>query len=242
MKTRQWHDAVRFAAICVAAICSGCQQPNVSQDHQSKNGGASDGWRNEFKVNRADLGVDGRNPYFELEPGHELVYESKHERVTITVLPTKRVVDGVTTRVVEEREEKNGRLAEVSRNYFAMDRRTGDVYYFGEEVDMYRDGQVTSHAGGWLAGANGATFGLMMPANPRVGDKFYEEHAPHHAMDRAEIVSVSETLRTPAGEFKNVIKVKETSPLEADVSYKWYAANIGLIRDDDCELIRLPSK
>jgi hypothetical protein len=67
-----------------------------------------------------------------------------------------KVVDGVETRVVEENESDKGKPVEISRNYFALDKQTGDVYYFGEDVDIYKDGKVSSHEGAWLAGVHGA--------------------------------------------------------------------------------------
>jgi hypothetical protein len=83
-----------------------------------------------------------------------------------TVLNETKTVDGVECRVVEERETKDGKLVEVSRNYFAIGKRTNSVYYFGEDVDIYKDDKVVSHEGAWLAGKNGARFGLMMPGLP----------------------------------------------------------------------------
>jgi hypothetical protein len=50
-------------------------------------------------------------------------------------------------------------------------------------------------------------------------------------MDRAEIVSVTETFKSPAKEFKNCVKTKETTPLEADVGHKHYAPGVGLVQD-----------
>ena len=78
-------------------------------------------------------------------------------------------MDGVTTGVLEEREEKDGQLIEVSRNYFATDPNTGAVYYFGEDVDNYKDGKIISHDSAWLAGEKGARFGLFMPGKPQGG-------------------------------------------------------------------------
>ena len=46
----------------------------------------------------------------------------------------------------------NGELVEVSRNFYARCTQTGDIYYFGEDVDIYEDGVVVSHDGAWLAG------------------------------------------------------------------------------------------
>jgi hypothetical protein len=38
---------------------------------------------------------------------------------------------------------------------FAVDQATGDIYYFGEDVDTHRNGKMTGHEGAWLTGVNG---------------------------------------------------------------------------------------
>ena len=77
-----------------------------------------------------------------MQPGRVLRLKSGIDTLTITVLPDTQEVDGITTGILEERETKNGTLAEISRNFFATDRKTGDVYYFGEDVDNYKDGKM----------------------------------------------------------------------------------------------------
>src|SRR5262245_27938268 len=99
----------------------------------------------DFAAEREALTATGRNSFFVLEPGHQLVLEDGDERLVITVLDQTKKVDGVETRVVEERETKGTALVEVSRNFFAISKRSGNVYYFGEEVDIYKDGKIASH-------------------------------------------------------------------------------------------------
>src|SRR6059036_1155002 len=99
-----------------------------------------------------------------------LVLEGHGAQLIITVLNETKKVDGVETRVVEERETKVGQLVEVARNYFAISKRTNDVFYFGEDVDMYKDGRLVSHDGTWLSGVNGGKFGLMMPGRALLGE------------------------------------------------------------------------
>jgi hypothetical protein len=145
----------------------------------------------------------------------------------------------VTTRVVEERETRAGQLVEVSRNFFAIGKRTHDVYDFGEAVDLYRDGRIVSHDGSWLAGVDSARFGLMMPGQPRRGERHYQELAPAVALDRAEVVGVSEAVTTPAGRFQNCLKVKDTTPLEPGANeYKYFAPGVGLVQDGNLKLVR----
>lgn len=196
-------------------------------------------WNSVFTVDRSELSATGRNPYFILEPGYQLVFEGGRERLVITVLDDLKTVDGVETRVVEERETRGGKLIEVSRNYFAISGRSKDVFYFGEDVDNYRSERIVNHEGSWLAGLKDARFGLMMPGQALPGLGHYQEFAPRVALDRAVIVSVNETVRTPAGEFKDCLKIEETTPLEPGVKeYKYYASGIGLVQDGALKLVK----
>jgi hypothetical protein len=171
-----------------------------------------------------------------------LVLVNGKERLAITVLKETRMIDNVETRVVEERESNNGQLVEVSRNYFAMSKKDNSVYYFGEDVDIYKNGKVVSHEGSWQAGTNGAHYGMMMPGTPAVGAKYYQEICPSIAMDRAEIVSIDEKRTTSAGNFEKVLKIAETSPLEPKtVEFKYYAPEVGLIQDGSLKLERYGS-
>jgi hypothetical protein len=207
--------------------------------------GFSAAFSDTFDIDKADLTSTGRNRYFVLEPGYQLVLEGqvkgKAVVLTITVLNETKVVDGVETRVVEERETANGQVVEVSRNYFAVSKRTGDVFYFGEDVDDYENGKVTGHGGAWLSGVNGARFGLMMPGTPVLGARYHQEIAPKVAMDRAEIVSLTATLKTPAGKYEKCLKTEESSALEPGKESKLYAPDIGLILDGKLKLTRFSS-
>ncbi len=201
--------------------------------------GKAKGWRSKFTVDKKDLMSVGRNPYFILIPGHRIHLKGGGETVIITVLNETKMVDGVKTRIVEEREFKGDKLAEVSRNYFAIDKKTKDVYYFGEDVDDYdASGKIVGHGGGWLSGIKGASFGLIMPGKIKIGDKYYQEHAPNQAMDRAENVNLKATLKTPYKTFKKALYIRESSDLEGGFSYKWYVSGIGMIGDDELRLVK----
>ena len=200
-------------------------------------------WTERFSIDEGELTHTGRNPYFVLEPGYQLAFEGKEKgkpvALTITVLDETKQVDGVTTRVVEERETREGKVIEISRNFFAISKRTNCVYYFGEEVDIYEDGKVVSHEGAWRSGEGNARFGLAMPGQPLIGARYYQEMAPKKAMDRAEVISLTGSMDTPAGKFSNVLETEETTPLEPDEKgHKYYAAGVGLLKDGPMKLIR----
>jgi hypothetical protein len=195
-------------------------------------------WRRNFDVDPKDLGIVGDNPYFPLTPGLKIHLTDGDESVVFSVLDETKLVDGVETRVIEERETEDGELVEISRNYFAIDRNTGDVYYFGEDVDIYEDGQVESHDGAWLAGVGGVKFGMIMPGKPAVGDKFYLEHAPG-AVERVEVVDVDAKLDTPLRPFAGLLRCREDDLLDGGVSHKWYAPGIGMIGDDELRAVKI---
>ena len=171
------------------------------------------------------------------------------EKVIITVLNETHditmAIDGVMrtipTRVVEERETKNGELVEVSRNYFAQCSGTQDVYYFGEAVDIYENGQIVDNHGAWEAGVDGARPGLVMPGGAfRPGARYYQEFAQDVAMDRAENVRAGLTVEVPAGTFSDCVKIEETTPLEpGHVSAKFYCPGVGIARDADAVLTQI---
>ncbi|UCG11422.1 MAG: hypothetical protein JSU72_12840 [Deltaproteobacteria bacterium] len=226
------HAAVRVVMI-VAILATGCSGAGSSiPDKQSS-------WQEEFGISERTLVPTGRNQYFILEPGFQLVFEGKNKKLVVTVLDETKKVNGTIIRVVEEKEWKNGKLIEISRNFFAIDERTNDIIYFGENVDMYEDGKVANHKGSWLAGKNGARAGLMMPGTPRVGMKYYQEIAPGVAMDRAEIVSLGHTVKTPAGSFSNCLKIREGTALNPLITeFKVHTPGIGLIQDQDLFLTK----
>lgn len=75
------------------------------------------GWQEEFDIAKQKLASSGKSKYFVLEPGFQIVLASDDEKLTITVLDETKEINGIITRVVEEREEEDGELTEVSRNF-----------------------------------------------------------------------------------------------------------------------------
>ncbi|MDX5447411.1 MAG: hypothetical protein LPK47_03445 [Bacteroidota bacterium] len=199
-------------------------------------------FKEDFELEERTLVTSGRNPFFILEPGYVLEFAGMEGddslSLVITVLEDTMKVGTTWTRVVEERELENGELVEISRNYFAIDLETRDVLYFGEEVDIYEDGVVTTHSGAWLAEGENKP-GLIMPGSPVIGKAYYQEIAPGIAMDRAMIMDMDEKFVCPAGTFTQVLRTNETSPLEpGSLSEKLYAPEIGLVMDGELNLVR----
>ncbi|TET36325.1 MAG: hypothetical protein E3J72_08790 [Planctomycetota bacterium] len=195
-----------------------------------------------FDIENRKFTSKGKNRFFILMPGYRLVLEGKEGRHTvkmeIVVTDRTKKIGDVETRVVEERESVDGKLVEISKNFFAMCKDTKSVFYFGEEVDIYKDGKVAGHEGAWIAGENGAKAGMMMPGEAMLGARYYQEVAPKIAMDRAEIVDLNTTLTTPAGKFRRCLKSQEENPLDGEQEFKIHAPGIGLVQDENLLLTK----
>jgi len=193
-------------------------------------------------LSQCSFASTGKNPYFPLVPGSVSVYEGmedkEHVRLTISVLDKTKVIGGIETRIVRERETHDGELVEISQNYFAVCKKDNSVFYFGEQTDLYENGKIVSHEGSWQHGVNGATAGLVMPGIVLLGSRYQQEVAPAVAMDRAEIIATNLKVSTPAGIFEGSVKTKETTPLErGSIEFKFYAPKVGLIQDDTLKLV-----
>lgn len=200
-------------------------------------------WQNSFKLEDCDLASNGANSYFILEPGYQLILEGQEDgadiQLKITVLDETKIVNGTEARVVEERETEGGELTEVSKNWFVVCKPSNDIFYLGEEVDIYENGKVVDHEGAWEAGVKDAKLGLIMSGKPEVGMKYYQEIAPGVAEDRAEVVGLDNVLDTPAGKFDKVLETEETNALKPDEKEsKFYAPGIGLIQEETLKLVK----
>jgi hypothetical protein len=146
--------------------------------------------------------------------------------------------------VVEDRAFENGQLAEVALDYFAQD-DAGVVYYLGEDVTEYENGKVINHNESWLLGKDTPIPGVMMPAHPKVGDKFRSEDVSSEISEKDEVIALDEKVTVPAGTFTDCLKIKETLA-DGTVEVKYYAKGIGAIRevphDGDEQLISHTAK
>ncbi|MCB1716558.1 MAG: hypothetical protein KDK04_22510 [Candidatus Competibacteraceae bacterium] len=205
----------------------------------------------DFRLQDCTFSTRSDNPYFILQPGHSQILEGEsdgeHIRIEQKVLwKTRRLpveINGrmrwIKTRILESIEYIDGELYEVANNYYARCRETNSVYYFGEDVDFYEDGEIVNHDGSWLAGEGGAQPGLIMPGTFLVGARYYQEFAPGIAEDQGENIAMGLTVSTPAGEFTDCVEVLDTNPLEleSEGDLKVYCPGIGLIKDVEIGLV-----
>ena len=180
------------------------------------------------------------NAYFPLIPGAKYVYEAEKigeglERVELEILSEKREVVGIQATIMRSTTYLDGQLMEDNNLLFVQD-KDGNVWYFGEIVKAYENGQLVKNAGGWEAGVDGALPGIIMYADPaaHIGETYRLEYYPCWAEDMAELVSVTESITIPNGSFENVVQTLNSTPLEPyALEHKFYAEGVGMIKGVD---------
>jgi len=172
------------------------------------------------------------NKYLPLKPGTTLIYEGKSDgdptRDVFVVTNDTKEIMGIPTRIVHDDGYVKGEHEETTNDWFAQDDQ-GNVWYMGEyTTDLSNKG---SHEGSWEAGVKGAKAGIVMEANPKINDKYNQEFSKGVAEDKGAVLSLDEKITVPYGNFSNVLKTKDFSPLEPDtVENKYYAQNIGEVK------------
>ena len=177
------------------------------------------------------------NPHYPLPPGATWLYRKRGldgvEEIRVEVTQRTRVVDGITAVVVRDRATLDGVLIEDTWDWFAQD-RDGNVWYLGEDTTAYEAGQEPSKEGSWEAGEDGARAGIVMPAEPRVGDRYQQEYYEGVAEDRGEIVATDATGTVPWGAFDDAVRTRDTTPLEPDLEeFKYYARGVGVVLEEE---------
>ena len=138
-----------------------------------------------FSASNFSHPLDIDNPYFPLVAGTTLTYKAETkdgcEVDAFTVTDQTRVIDGVTTRVVHDQAFEGdtcttdpSALVEDTLDYHAQD-DAGNVWYFGEDSFHCPLFTCPPSSGSWLAGVNGAQPGVVMLANPRSGDTYFQD-------------------------------------------------------------------
>ena len=89
---------------------------------------------------------------------------------------------------------------------------------------------MTSTAGSWEAGVDGAQPGIAMPAEPEPGLTYRQEYYAGEAEDAAAVLSVDERVRAVRLVRPRGADARDFTPVEPDVvEYKLYARGVGLV-------------
>ena len=114
--------------------------------------------------------------------------------VIVVTTATKKLANGVTARVVRDTARSKGQIIEDTVDWYAQDSE-GNVWYMGEDTAEFEKGKIVSRAGSWEAGVEGALPGIMLPAQPQVGQKYRQEYKKGEAEDNGEVLATTHRSR-----------------------------------------------
>jgi hypothetical protein len=176
------------------------------------------------------------NPYMPMLPGSRWVYEGtsdgETEHIEVVVTDERKMILGISATVVRDTVTIDGQLVEDTFDWFAQD-HDGAVWYLGEATEEYEDGKVVSTEGAWEAGVDGALPGIVMPAEPAVGDAFRQEFYAGEAEDMAEVIAVGATEVVAGKPVTDLVTTRDWTPLDAGtIELKHYAPGIGLVLEE----------
>ena len=230
-----------------AAACGtqGVQQGAQNGSERTQTGlpaEALTGSAQDYERARFDDPTDIDNKWLPLKPGTQFVYEGstfvveekrrEDHRVVFTVTDLTKVIDGVRTLVVWDRDYSGGELVETELAFHAQD-NDGNVWHLGQYPEEYEDGKF-AEAPGWIVGQKGAQAGVSMKAEPRLGAPDYAQGyapPPLNWDDRARVYKVGQKVCVPVDCYENVLVTEEFEPSIPGVyQLKYYAQGVGNIR------------
>jgi hypothetical protein len=235
---RRWMVPIALGAVAAVAVVS---LALIARDDDSptaeRTAGEASGKDYEPAIDPARFTNKVDNPFFPLRPGTRWVYENtgqQPERIVVTVTDQTREVMGVDTVVVHDTVSRGGKLFEDTYDWYAQDDE-GNVWYFGEETKELEDGEVSTE-GSWEAGVDGAQPGIIMQADPEVGDRYRQEFYEGEAEDMGEVLALDEHVQVPYGSFDGVLKTRDWNPLEPGPGeHKYYARGVGVVLEASIE-------
>lgn len=175
------------------------------------------------------------NRYFPLKVGAKWVYRGfaadAGERVVVKVLKRTKNIEGIKATVVSDRATLNGKLIEMTHDFYAQDDK-GRVWYLGEATKAYEVDGSTSTEGSWETGVDGAQAGIQMFKHGRLNKMYAQEFLAGEAEDQGELLSRRARAVVPTGAYAHVWLTKDTTPLEPKVmELKFYAPGVGLVME-----------
>jgi hypothetical protein len=174
------------------------------------------------------------NPYWPMKPGSRWLYRETdgagmEQRIEVTVTKRTKKILGIDAAVVHDVVTEDGQLVEDTYDWYAQD-ADGNIWYLGEATKEYENAKVTTTAGSWEAGVDGAQPGVLVPAHPRPGLAYRQEYYRGEAEDAATVLSLDQKAKVPHGSFDQLLATKDYTPLEPRlVEHKFYAKGVGQV-------------
>jgi len=195
----------------------------------------------DFDRNKFSRSTTIDNRWSPLTPGMQFTFEGRanrgkgrvEHRVVFTVTDLTKMIDGVRTVVLWDRDINAGQLSETELAFFAQD-DDGNVWLLGEYPEEWEDGTFSAAPDVWFSGIQDAKAGVMMRAAPKLGTtSYYQGLAPEiEFADKAKVYQMGLRNCVPLGCYDDVMVTDEWNALDkADAHQrKFYAPDVGNVR------------
>ena len=177
-----------------------------------------------------DFVPDVDNKYFTLVTGTQFTYEDRlgTRRIIVVVTNEKKKLMEVMTTGVRVTEWRNGVLTEDTTDWYAQD-KAGNVWVFGEAVNIYIAGKVDHRNRSWEAGVDGARPGIIVPADPQPRDLYRQEYLPGGAENLGTVVATDKKVTVPYGTLEKCVQIEDANILMSAVEQKYYCPAISFL-------------
>lgn len=234
-----------FVALTYLELSIGCVKAQENKAESKTNGKAASTavsntaekkWE-DFDPNSFGNPTQIDNTYMPMKSGMRYTYEGTTVEDDGTVVPHKvvinvtdmtKVIGGIRSVVTWDLDYGDGELVEAELAFFAQD-NGGNVWRMGEYPEEYDGGKFIA-APTWIHGLEEARAGIMMKANPQTGTPSYSQGwgPAVNWTDRGQVDQMGVETVVPAGKYKDVLVIAETSASEPDAQQlKYFAPGVG---------------
>jgi hypothetical protein len=222
-----------------ASACAGRGGDQAGDGNAGGNRAEPPATIDDFDRNQFDRSTNIDNQWLPETPGTQYVFvgrategkERIERRVVTTITDLTKVINGVRTVVIWDRDYNDGELVEEEIAFHAQD-NDGNVWNLGEYPEEYEEGQLEGAPETWIAGLESARAGILMRAEPQLGTPHYLQGlAPEiDFADRARVLEMGQETCVPADCYQDVLVIEEWDPVEPGTQHKYHAPGVGIVR------------
>lgn len=203
-----------------------------------------------FDTSKFSRSTKIKNKRLQLRPGMQFILEGTAStggvggvhRVIFTVSNVTKVINGVRTLAVWDRDIRDGQLTERELAFFAQDDE-GNVWNLAEYPEEFEDGEFAGAPRTWVSGLAGAEGGIHMFAKPQLNMPYHlQARSPAVPPDTdfvifdcaqvSKILGKGEKVCVPVKCYENVVITQEYSVSDPPGTFqlKYYAPKAGIIQ------------
>jgi hypothetical protein len=178
------------------------------------------------------------NAWYPIKPGTRYIWggtavdeegDEEAHSVAFVVTDLVKEIAGVRTVVCWNRDFVDKELEEAGIMFLAQD-NNGAVWLLGEYPEKYSDKKFEKQSS-WIHGSKDSHAGMLIKKEPKLNDEYSEGWAPSvEYTDHALVYQVGQKVKTPAGNFDDVIVIDESNRKTVGTHHlRSYARGTGVV-------------